>query len=121
MTKEVPELRWVPTLSLAASLNWADIRRSVEAHWRSDRNWRWAGHGDWPTNKMLLGNFAHAKKGGFGFIADVEGKRLFAVPRGWDEPAWELAEISLADGRWRNLGYFEPWSPRWVMPARRVR
>lgn len=121
MTAEAPELWLIPKLSLAAFLNRTDIRRSVEADWRSDLSWRWADRGDWPTNTMLFGAFAHAKRDGFGFIADVEGKRLFAVPRGWDEPEWELAEIKLADGRWRTLGYFEPWSPTWVMPALRVR
>ena len=127
MTKAVPELRWASTFSLEALFKQAVIRQSMEAHWLDSLDWRWAERSDWPRKTLLIGDFAHAKKGGFGFVTEVGTKRLFAVPRGWAEPEWELAEFSLADRRWRDLGYFEPWSPTWVRPtlpdhpSRRVR
>lgn len=89
----------------------------MEAHWLDDLTWRWADETDWPAGKPLLGDFAHARNGGFGFVADTGSSRLFAVPRGWEEPEWQVAEIR--GGRWRDLGFFEPWSPTWVMPAPR--
>lgn len=115
MTKEIPELRWVGPSGLAALFRRPDLRRTMETHWRDDLIWRWAEGADWPASRPLLGDFAHAKRGGFGFVANAGSSRLFAVPRGWGEPEWELAEVR-ADGRWRNLGLFEPWSPTWVRP-----
>jgi hypothetical protein len=119
MTKEIPELRWVGPPSLAGLFARSELRRSIEAYWRDDLTWRWAEAADWPAGKLSLGDFAHARKGGFGFVADTGSSRLFVVPRGWEEPEWEAAEIRLADGRWRDLGFFEPWSPTWVRPEPR--
>ena len=116
MTEAVPELRWVAPFTLAAVLERSDLRLTMEAYWRDALRWRWAEREDWPSKTLLTGDFAHAKKGGFGFVASLGPKQLFAVPRGWEEPEWELAEITVADGKWRDLGYFEPWSPTWVRP-----
>ena len=116
MTNEVPALWWAAPLGLAGLRKRSDLRRSMEAYWRNTLDWRWSEPADWPSTTPLWGNFSHAKKGGFGFVADLGSKRLFAVPRGWEEPEWQLAEISSADGRWRDLGCFEPWSPSWVRP-----
>lgn len=115
MTKDIPELQWVPPFSRTALVSRSALRRSIETHWRNELIWRWATDADWPANGLLIGDFANAKKDGFGFVADTGSGRLFAVPRGWEEPEWELAEIG-ADGRWRELGLFEPWSPIWVRP-----
>lgn len=115
MTNEIPELRWIAPFGPAALFSRSGLRRSLETHWRDELTWRWAVDADWPANRLLMGDFAHAKRGGFGFVADTGSGRLFAVPRGWEEPEWELAEIG-ADGRWRDLGLFEPWSPTWVKP-----
>lgn len=116
MTKAVPELSWVAPFTLAALRERSDLRLTMEAYWRDALSWRWAEREDWPPETVLAGDFAHAKKGGYGFIAGVGSKQLFAVPRGWEEPEWELAEVSAAGGKWRDLGYFEPWSPTWVRP-----
>jgi hypothetical protein len=120
MTKDVPELWWAAPPGLTALLKRSDLRRSVEAYWLAGLNWRWAAPDDWPPGWRLTGDFRHAEDGGFGFVTDLGSKRLFVVPRGWDEPEWALAELNLADGRWRDLGCVEPWSPTWIRPEQRT-
>ena len=115
MTEAVPGLRWLAPFILAVVSERSDLRRSVEVYWQDSLDWRWAESDDWPSEWRVTGDFAHAKNGGFGFVANLGSKRLFAVPRGWSEPEWELAEVG-EGGHWRDLGYFEPWAPTWVWP-----
>ena len=116
MTKDVPGLWWIAPSGLAALFGRSDLRRSAEACWLARLNWRRSERDDWPPKWRLAGDFVRAKAGGFGLVADLGSKRLFVVPRGWDEPEWALAELNLVDGRWRDLGHFEPWSPTWIRP-----
>ena len=59
---------------------------------------------DWPHQWFIRSDFRFARRGGFGFVVEVGGERLFLVPRGWDEPEWGLAIYDLENHQWRDLG-----------------
>jgi len=72
---------------------------------------------DWPNEVRIGSDFRHARKHGYGFIADVSGERLFLVPRPFEEPDWGLAVYYLEAASWRDLGDLEPTPEHWVFPA----
>ena len=118
MTRQAPGLYWVAPSSPAGLFRWFYLKRQIEKHWHLAIEWRRARPEDWPS-KPMGGEFAHARHWGYGYVSEQGSKLLFVVPRGWEEPEWELAEFDRALKQWRRLGYFEPLSPNWTMPAYR--
>lgn len=62
-------------------------------------------------------DFKLAKRDEFGFVAEVEGVRVFLVPRGFDWPEWGLASYDEQAGSWTRLGSLEPAPYGWFLPA----
>jgi hypothetical protein len=93
------------------------IRETFERHLERDLQWRIAEPEDWP-NCEVTGDFVHAQRDGFGWVAEADAKRLFLSPRGFTKPDWSLAECDLSGGSWRRLGEFEPLPTSWSVPRR---
>ena len=107
---------WVPTFTLAGLFHRQELDATVKRFCSLPLHWRWASPDDWPPQRAIGSDFRFARRGGFGFVVEVDKERLFLVPRGWDEPEWGLAVYDLQQGHWRDLGDLEPGAEHWVFP-----
>jgi hypothetical protein len=113
-TKEEPY--WVPPFTVRGMLKQTRIRQAVNDLLNRTIQWRWARPSDWPTN--LRGHdFRLAQRDKFGFVSEVDGVRIFLVPRGYDWPEWALASHDEQSGNWTRLGSLEPAPNGWFLPA----
>jgi hypothetical protein len=110
---------WVPPFSLAGLFHRQELDAIVKRFRGLPLHWRWASQDDWPPRRFIGSDFRFARRGGFGFVAEVDEERLFLVPRGWDEPEWGLAVYDLQQNQWRDLGDLEPAAVDWIFPEPR--
>lgn len=108
--------RWDPPFSLAGLFRRAELDAAVKGLCNLPLKWRWASPGDWPRQWFIGSDFRRARRGGFGFVVEVDTQRLFLVPRGWDEPEWALGAHDLQQHRWCDLGDLEPAAEHWMFP-----
>jgi hypothetical protein len=108
--------RWVPPFSVAGIFHREELNAAVKRFGNLPLHWRWASPEDWPARRFIGSDFRFARRGGFGFVVEVDMVRLFLVPRGWDEPEWGLATYDLQQNRWLDLGGLEPAAEHWVFP-----
>lgn len=112
-SKEEPY--WVPPFTVRALLGRRPIRQAVNDLLDRTIHWRCAGRSDWPSN-VSGSDFKLAKRDEFGFVTEVEGARVFLVPRGFDWPEWALASYDEQAGSWTGLGSLEPTPYGWFLP-----
>lgn len=108
---------WTEPFSLDGLLHRAELKDEVRKLRDLPIRWRWAGSRDWPRQRLIASDFRFARKGGFGFTAEVNEQRLFLVPRSWIEPEWGLASYHIDMLSWRDLGDLEPAPEHWVFPT----
>jgi len=108
--------KWVPPFSLAGLFHREQLDAAVKRYLSLSLHWRWAEPADWPVQRFVGSDFRFARRGGFGFVVEVDQERLFLVPRGWDEPEWGLAVYDLQQNQWRDFGDLEPAATHWAFP-----
>lgn len=113
-TKEEPY--WTPPFTVLGLLKQKSIRRAVNGLLDRTIQWRWAGPSDWPS-KISGSDFKLAKREGFGFVTEIDGLRVFLIPRGFDWPEWAIASHDERTGSWTRLGCLGPEPYGWFLPA----
>ena len=86
---------WVPSFSLAGLFHRDELDAAVKRFWSLPLHWRWASPDDWPSQRSIGSDFRFARRGGFGFVVEVDQERL----------SWSHADGTSPSGDWRSMTF----------------